>query len=69
MILASTMSEGVKYSIVSEVAEGILSRNRWWNKPNLSMCECVEVSSPNIVKLFDNDDWVDLGLTWKEKQK
>jgi len=70
LIMGSLMSEGVKYNIVAEVAEGSYSGNHWWNKS----CASIEESSgnqndDNIVKLFDDNKWADLNLSWKEKVK
>lgn len=64
MVLSSSMSDGVRYSIVFEVAENSYSRNHWWNKSCTSIKD--EDIGDNIVRLFDNNEWVDLGLSWKE---
>lgn len=63
MVLSSAMSEGVRYSIVCEVAENSYSRNHWWNKPCTSIKD--ENIADNIVRLFDTNEWADLGLSWK----
>lgn len=63
MVLSSSMSDGVRYSIVFEVAENSYSRNHWWNKPCPSMKD--EAIADNIVRLFDTNEWADLGLSWK----
>jgi hypothetical protein len=70
LVLGSTLSEGVRFTIVSEVAENVLGGNHWWNKPTacLTDTEC-QNNTDNIVKLFDDEDWVDIGLSWKEKGK
>lgn len=71
LVLGSSMSEGVRYTMVCEVAESMFSGNHWWNKCSNSMsdCELYNFNSDNIVKLFDDDEWADLGLSWKEKTK
>jgi hypothetical protein len=70
LVLGSSMSEGVRFNIVSEVAESLFSEMNWWNKPTICMTEeeC-KVSPDNVVKLFDDKDWKELGLSWKEKPK
>lgn len=74
MILGSVLSDGVRFTIVSEVAEAVLAGNHWWNKSTICLndeeAHCTsEKSKDNIVKLFDDTHWVDLGLSWKEKGK
>lgn len=67
--LGSVLSEGVRYNIVAEVAESVMSGDFWWNKPCLSICTAtvVQTNGDNVVKLFDDSEWAELGLTWKEK--
>lgn len=72
LVLGSTMSEGVRFTMVSEVSEGVLGGNHWWNKSTICLNDaeaCAEITKTNIVKLFDDAHWVDLGLSWKEKGK
>lgn len=67
MIIDSALSDGVRFSIVAETAESVLSGNYWWNSP------CVSINNHNneifdqdkVIKLF-SDDWVNLGLSWRE---
>jgi hypothetical protein len=70
LVIGSTMSEGIRYNLVSEVAESVLSGSHWWTKPTvcLSNEDCV-LSPDNVVKLFDDRDWKEIGLSWKEKAK
>jgi len=70
LIMVSLMSDGVKYNIVSEVAEGSYGGNHWWNR------SCASVEEPagkqnddNVVKLFDDSKWADLNLSWKKNTK
>jgi len=66
--IGSTLSEGVRYNLVSEVAENILNGDYWWNKSCLSISnEGCEDNQDNIVKLFDDNEWAEIGLTWKER--
>jgi len=68
MVVNSSMSQGVRFSIVSEIAEDLLSGNYWWN----SSCFAVNNDSDSvgdfnkIIKLFRNDEWLTVGLGWKE---
>lgn len=68
--IGSLLSEGVRYPIVSEIAESadIVAGNHWWHKPNKSISDRGdEFKSDNVVKLFFDDHWVDMGLSWKDK--
>jgi len=72
--ICSMLSEGIRYPIVSEIAENadIMLGDRWWHKGNVCIRdESTDLldSSTNIVKLFDDSDWTPIGLTWKEKTK
>jgi len=70
LTLGSVLSEGIRYHIVAEVAESVMSGDFWWNKPCLSMCiadAVAQSAGDNVVKLFDDSEWAELGLTWKEK--
>jgi hypothetical protein len=69
MVLASAMSEGVRYSIVSEEAESVLAGNNWWNNASMSITNENGYPGENVVKLFHEDDWISLGLSWKEMGK
>ena len=71
--IGSMLSEGMRYPIVSEMAENadIMLGNRWWHKSNICTLDddvCEETPN-NVVKLFDDTDWNPIGLTWKEKSK
>jgi|LauGreDrversion4_2_1035121.scaffolds.fasta_scaffold573324_2 hypothetical protein len=72
MVLGSVLSDGVRYSMVAEVAEAVLSGNHWWNKSTICISNSEmtpDIEGDNIVKLFNDEHWADLGLTWKEKAK
>ena len=64
MVLGSTMSEGVRYNIVSEVAESSYPKSTWWNKADTSINN-LALDSSNVVKLFDDNEWISLDLGWK----
>lgn len=66
----SMLSEGVRYPIVSELAENaeIMLGNHWWHKSDLSINDKnIEPISDNVVKLFHEDVWLDMNLSWKSK--
>jgi hypothetical protein len=68
--LGSLLSEGVRHHIVAEIAESTMSGDFWWNKPGFCLCSADALSKAkgdNIVKLFDDSEWAEMGLTWKEK--
>ena len=61
-----------KADIVSEIAESadMTMGNHWWNNPDKSIRDQdIEYSSDNVVKLFCDDHWMDMGLSWKDRYK
>lgn len=70
ILLSSILGGEVRYSIVAEVAENYLSGNNWWNDNTVSLNseEINQEKDDNVLKLFDDSHWVDLGLSWKEKE-
>lgn len=68
MVISSTMSQGVRFSIVSEIAEELLSGNYWWNSACFAVNNDTDTVSDfnKIIKLFRNDEWLTVGLGWKE---
>lgn len=66
LLIGSAMSDGVRYNIVSEVAESTLSGNYWWNKSCLSTNDLRNDYPDNVVKLFEDDPWIEAGLSWDE---
>ena len=68
--IGSLLGEGVRYPIVSELAESadMVAGNHWWHKPDKHVYDKdIEFNTDNVVKLFFDDDWVDMGLSWKDK--
>lgn len=65
MTLASVMSDGVRYNMVCEISENALDGDFWWNSPDNSLSK--GDTQDNVVLLFRQDVWDDLGLSWKEK--
>jgi hypothetical protein len=70
LVIGSSLSEGVRFNIVSEVAESTFSGKYWWNSPCLAMNSLDYETGDHIkvIKLF-TDDWVNLGLSWRETAK
>jgi hypothetical protein len=70
LIMGSKLSNGVRFSVVPEIAENIFHGNHWWNEPCTIMKDTTKPPKrrEKIVKLF-NDEWAEIGLTWKEKSK
>lgn len=71
MILGSKLSEGIKFSVVPEVASSLYKEPGWYNDSSTSIRHQNKLSKKKekIVKLFDADDWNDLGLGWRENSK
>lgn len=71
MNMGSKLSDGIKFSVVPEIAVNVFKKNNWYNEPNLSIrCnDKLENKRQKIVKLFDTEaDWNEIGLNWKEKK-
>lgn len=68
LVIGSSLSDGVRFNIVSEVAESAFSGKHWWNSPCVAMnSRDYEIGDHSkVVKLF-TDDWVNLGLSWRDK--
>ena len=66
IVLASKLNGGLRYNVVNEVAEEFYSGNRWWNTADMSISNMPEeVDTTNVVKLFDDNEWLALELGWK----
>ena len=68
MVLASSLSDGVRHIIVAEVAESSFDSNHWWNTSDtyINDNELKRYSGDNVVRLFNDDQWSELDLNWKE---
>lgn len=72
--IGSLLGEGIRYPIVSEIAESaeLMVGDHWWHKSNTCTRNdtlCGFELENNVVKLFDDSDWFPIGLSWKEKSK
>lgn len=70
ILLSSVIGGDIRYSIVVEVAENYFTGNNWWNDSTVSLNSeelSQQKTQDNVLKLFDDSHWVDLGLSWKEK--
>lgn len=71
MILTSKLSEGIKFSMVPEVAESIYEDD-WYNSSSTNIKHINKGNSKRdikIVNLFEMTEWADVGLGWKDKAK
>ena len=67
--IGSLLGDGVRYPIVSELAESadITLGNHWWHRADQSITDRnIKQYADNVVKLFCDDVWADLGLSWKD---
>ena len=70
LVIGSSLSDGARFNIVSEVAENAFNGKHWWNSP------CAAINSRDyeigdnskVIKLFI-DDWVNVGLSWRDMAK
>jgi len=65
--ISSYLSDEVRFTIVSEIAEHLFEDNQWFQRNSIE----TENNIPNeskVVKLFE-DCWSELGLSWKDKPK
>lgn len=67
IVLASKLNGGLRYNVVIEVAEECYSGTDWWNTSDISISNIPEAatSTTNVVKLFDDNEWLALELGWK----
>ena len=67
IIFHSKLTAGIKFHSTFEETEDFKG-NHWWNDPTTNV---KTIKSKNkkekIVKLFDNDEWSEVGLLWKDK--
>lgn len=70
LVIGSSLTDGVRFNIVSEVAESAFSGNYWWNSPCTAMNsrDYEMYDHSKVIKLF-TDDWVNLGLSWRDMAK
>lgn len=70
LVIGSSLSDGVRFNIVSEVAESAFSGKYWWNSPCTAMnSRDYEIANHSkVIRLF-TDDWVHLGLSWRDMAK
>jgi len=62
----SAITSGVRFQLVSEMAEAMVSVKGWWTKTDMSIMDVIKTKD-NIVKLCDPKAWDNIGLSWKEK--
>ena len=69
MLLSSTLSDGIRYNVVSEIAESIYGTgNFWWNKScTITDNDNLIEYHHNVVQLFEKNYWEDLGLEYPDK--
>lgn len=67
LFIESKLGDNVKFHVVQEIAEAMFNGNNWWNNGSANLlCTTKENGKKTkIVKLFD-DDWINLGLAWKD---
>lgn len=61
----SGISSGVRFQLVSEMAEAMVSVKGWWNKHDMAIVDPIKTKD-NIVRLCDPKSWDRMGLSWKE---
>lgn len=65
IIFGSKLSNLIKFNISCDETDDKFIGNHWWNDPNLSVKP--KKKKDKIVKLFDQQNWETLELTWKRK--
>lgn len=68
IILGSKLTAGIKFNIYFEEAEQYSSTQNWWNESTTNTQIKTKSKKEKVVKLFEQDDWKELGLIWKEKK-
>jgi len=64
MTFGSKLSNLIKFNIDQEIAAAEFAGKYWYNKHNLSLQNKTS-KKDKIVNLFEQNDWKDVGLTWK----
>lgn len=59
----SKLSNLIKFNIEHEIAAAEFAGKHWYNKHTLSLHN--KTKKDKIVNLFEQNDWKDVGLTWK----
>lgn len=70
--ITSLLSEGLRYNMLLEDAEEAYGNiSGWWQSKDTTTTDYVKTDTQDnkIVKLFTEDVWSQVGLTWKEKVK
>lgn len=62
IVFGSKLTSNIKFHTLFEEAEATYAGNNWWNN---NSCVITTTKKDKVVKLFDTNDWKDVGLTWK----
>ena len=69
MELESILSDGVGFIYdIDDISNGFPYKNGWWTENSNSINTKVLGKKEKIVRLVKNNDWVSLGLDWKNKE-
>jgi hypothetical protein len=68
IVFGSKLTAGIKFNIEYDETEEFAEINDWWNDPSTSTENNQNRKKDKVVKLFEKDDWKELGLLWKEKK-
>lgn len=70
LTMSSRLSDGVRFTENRETANHVLGQNGWWKSglPKLSLPEKHKTDGSKVVKM-QNNEWIDLGLSWKDKSQ
>lgn len=67
IVFGSKLTAGIKFNINYDEVEQFAEMKDWWNDPSTSTQAKQSRKKDKVIKLFDKDDWKELGLLWKEK--
>lgn len=67
IIFQSKLTAGIKFHTYAEETEEYQGKH-WWTENTTSYKEASKSKKDKIVKLFENESWQELGLSWKEKK-
>ena len=62
----SKLTAGIKFHTLAEETEEFRGKH-WWTDTSPNFKEISKSKKDKVVKLFENDTWAELGLSWKEK--
>jgi hypothetical protein len=68
IVFGSKLTAGIKFNINYDETAQFAEMKDWWNDNSTSTQSKQSKKKDKVIKLFEKDDWKELGLLWKEKK-